>query len=59
MKKLIKLNLKEAKYATRFPNKLIGCPNSFSTMASKEVKLTKNPLFEMTRKGITDYSSTY
>jgi len=38
--KLIKLSLKEAKYDTRFPNKLIGCPNSSSTMASKEIKQT-------------------
>jgi len=41
MKKLVKLSLKEAKYDTRFPNKLIGCQSSSSTMASKEVKLSK------------------
>lgn len=41
MKKPIKLSLKETKYDTRFPNKLIGCPSSSSTMASKEVKLSK------------------
>ncbi|KAH0702539.1 hypothetical protein KY285_016817 [Solanum tuberosum] len=36
MKKLIKLSLKEAIFDTRFPDKLIGCPSSSSTMASKE-----------------------
>ncbi|KAH0682553.1 hypothetical protein KY290_021134 [Solanum tuberosum] len=39
MKKLIKLNLKEAKYDTRLPNKLIGCSKFSSTMASKEQPL--------------------
>lgn len=35
--KLFKLNFQEEEYDTRFPNKLIDFPNSFSTMALKGV----------------------
>ena len=44
MRKLIKLSLQEAMYDNWIPNKLIGCPNSSSTMTLKEVKLSR-PLF--------------
>ena len=59
MKKMIKLNLKEANSDCRFPNKLISCPSFSLIMALREVKLSKTPLFEFNMKAIAYYSGTY